>query len=187
MKAPIILAITSIFLVACGGGGSSSGGGGGGGGAGGGGATSGLDNASILGSTFVPYTEANEANNNTEATSEITSYVLNAEGIKINGTFEASGVSSDFYHFNTGSSYGTVDVRVFINGVKQYDSNYQVGITLNNMVDDGYSTLRGSGYFINASVSPTGATNQDYVLGITQDPASNVAGMSYTIELHHKI
>lgn len=171
MKVTIISLVISIFLVACGGGGSSDG----------------SSDESTLGTTFATYAELSEANNNSESTSEIVPYILNLEGIKINGTFEATGVSSDSYRFFTGSDYGTVDVHVFIDGVRQYEETSEVSLTLNNHVDDGYSTLIGNGYFINASVSPAGATDQFYVISISPHFGSDVSGSNYTIEIHHNI
>ena len=142
---------------------------------------------STLGSTFVTYTELSEVDNNSESTSEIVPYILNLEGIKINGSFESTGVSSDSYRFYTGSDYSTVDVHVFIDGVRQYEANSEVSLALNNFSDDGYSTLIGNGYFINASVSPAGAMDQFYVITISPHFGSDVSGSIYTIEIHHNI
>ena len=173
MKAVIVSVVISIFLVACG--------------------SSSDDNIttstdeSTLGSVFVTYTELSEANNNSESTSEIVPYILNLEGIKINGSFESNSVSADAYRFYTGSVYGTVDIHVFIDGVRQAEANSEVSITLNNYINDGYSTLIGNGYFINASVSPAGATDQFYVISISPHFGSDVSSSNYTIEIHHKI
>lgn len=170
MKVAIMSAVISIFLVACGGD-----------------DNNGTSNESTLGTTFVTYTELSEASNNSESTSEVVPYILNLEGIKISGSFESTGVSSDSYRFFTGSDYGTVDVHVFIDGVRQYEANSEVSLSLNNYVDDGYSTLIGNGYFINASVSPAGVTNQFYVISISPHFGSDVSGSNYTIEIHHNI
>ena len=171
MKVVIISTVISIFLVACGSG-------------------SGNNSISIestLSTAFVTYTELSEANNNSEITSELVPYILNLEGIKIHGSFESSGVSSDSYRFFTGSVYSTVDVHVFIDGVRQYEANSEVSLTLNNFSDDGYSTLIGNGYFIDASVSPAGAMDQFYVITISPHFGSDVSGSIYTIEIHHNI
>lgn len=170
MKVVLISAVISFFLVACGGDNNSS------------------SNESTLGTSFVTYTEQNEAINNIESTSEIVPYILNLEGIKINGSFESTGVSPDNYLFNTGLDYSTVDVHVFIDGVRQYEANSEVSLTLNNLdVNERYSTLIGNGYFTNASVSPTGATDQFYVISISPHYDSDVSGSNYTIEIHHNI
>ncbi|WP_455203106.1 hypothetical protein [Kaarinaea lacus] len=142
----------------------------------------GRGNESTLGANFATYTELSETNNNSESTSEITSYVLDEDGLKIVGSFETTGASNDYYRFNTGN-YATVTVHVFIDGVRQYEENSEISMSLNSYIDDGYSTLRGNGYFIRASVSPTNASFQDYVLGISERFDSNVAGSDYVIEM----
>lgn len=142
------------------------------------------NDATSLGSNFTAYAEKSESNNNAESTSEITPYILDTNGLKISGAFESSGVSYDYYRFNTGT-YGTVHVDVYINGVKQTEANHKVSISLNSYVNDGYSTLWGNGYFINASVSPAATSYKDYVIGISQSISADVAGMTYTIEIRH--
>jgi hypothetical protein len=133
-----------------------------------------IDNSSILGGNEVTYLEAAEATNNTEATSEVTGYTLDVDGIRIEGDFEAGSPSNDYYRFDTGA-FTHVDVQVFVDGAKQAEANYVVGTTLNAYVDDGYSTLSGHGYFINAWLS---GTHKSYVLGISGPP-----GKSYAIEM----
>lgn len=143
------------------------------------------NNESTLGSEYQSYTEYSEAGNNSESVSEITAYTLDTDGIKITGSFEASGVTADYYRFNTGP-YGTVTVHVFIDGIRQYEENSRVTLTLNSFIDDKYSTLFGNGYFINASVSPAGISPKDYVLGIYSIYPGEIAGSNYTIEMHHQ-
>jgi hypothetical protein len=168
MKKQGIIIIMSLLLVACGGS-----------------DTPANDNvdASTLGTVFDTYTEQSEANNDTSSTSELTSYTLNTNGLKITGTFESSNNTWDYYRFNSGS-FSTVDVYVLINGVIQDANNARIFLSLDNYVEDGYSSYSGN-YFDNASVSITGGNNQDWVVGITESPGGNVAGVSYTIEIHY--
>jgi hypothetical protein len=130
---------------------------------------------STLGDNFETYTES------VSTGLQMTNYVLSLEGLKIYGEF-AGASESDAYVFNTGV-YGRMNVYVFIDGVRQYEENSQVYLSLNNMVNDGYSTLMGNGYFINASVSPTGETYQDYILTIGGHLDVDVTGSSYIIEI----
>lgn len=132
--------------------------------------------SSILGDSAASYVEAAEATNGSEASSEITGYTLDLDGLRIDGAFEAAGTTPDYYRFDTGT-YSRVDVQVFVAGVKQDEQSSEVRITLNAYVDDGYSTLGGNGYFINAWLSSNGA-NKAYVLGV-----SGPAGKSYVIEM----
>jgi hypothetical protein len=137
-------------------------------------AEQGSDNASILGASAATYSEANEASNNTEAASEATGYTLDANGLRISGKFEAGTPSTDYFRFHIGT--GTrLDVQAYVNGVKQTQAATQARLTLNALVDDGYSTLTGYGNFINAGLP---GANRDYVLGI-----SGAAGATYTLEL----
>jgi hypothetical protein len=132
------------------------------------------ENASILGSDAAAWSEANEAGNSTEAASELTGYSLDAKGLRISGRFEASAPSYDYFRFRIGTST-RIDVQAFINGVKQDESSSPARLNVNALVDDGYSTLTGNGYFINAGLP---VANRDYVLGIT-----GPAGATYTLEL----
>ena len=166
MKSVIAITLVSISLLACS-------------------SDSTDSNESTLGSAYQSYTESSEAGNNSEGVSEITAYILNTDGIKITGSFEASGVTPDYYRFNTGP-YGTVTVHVFIDGIRQYEENSRVTLSLNSFINDGYSTLTGNGYFINASVSPTGISPKDYVLGIYSFYPGEIAGSNYTIEMHYQ-
>ncbi|MBF5044529.1 hypothetical protein FGE12_19175 [Aggregicoccus sp. 17bor-14] len=137
-------------------------------------AEQGSDNASILGTNAATFAEANETGNNTEATSEATSYTLDANGLRISGKFEAGTPSTDYFRFHIGT--GTrLDVQAFVDGVKQTQETTQARLTINALVDDGYSTLTGYGKFINAGLP---VANRDYVIGI-----SGKAGASYTLEL----
>ena len=134
----------------------------------------GVDNASILGANAASYAEASEAGNNTEAASEVTGYTLDANGLRISGKFEAGTPSTDYFRFHLGT--GTrLDVQAFVDGVKQTQETTQARLTINALVDDGYSTLTGYGKFINAGLP---VANRDYVIGI-----SGKAGASYTLEL----
>jgi hypothetical protein len=132
------------------------------------------DAGSILGSAATSYAEANDAGNSSEAGSEVTGYTLDVDGLRITGTFAATGTTYDYYRFNTGA-YRYVDVQAFVNGVKQDAQNYESTVTLNAFVNDGYSTLTGHAYFVNAWMS---GTDRDYVIGISGTP-----GASYTLEL----
>jgi hypothetical protein len=136
-----------------------------------------VDNSSILGAGAASYTEASEATNGTDPGSELTGYTLDAAGLRITGAFEAASPSSDNYRFDTGG-LTRIDVQVFVNGTKQNEANYGVAISLDAFVDDGYSTLSGNGYFVNAWMSSPPA--KAYVLTVTPLTAS---GTPYTVEL----
>lgn len=150
------------FLAACSGGGDGPGGV--------------YSNESTLGSDFETYTETSVDG------LQMTNYVLSMEGMKIIGSFEDANDKADAYQFNTGT-YRRVDVYVFIDGVRQNEENSQVYISLNNALNDGYSTIQGNGYFINALVAPTGESYQDYILYIGQHPDVDISGSTYAIEI----
>ena len=133
-----------------------------------------VDNSSILGASAASYAEANEGGNGTEASSEVSGYTLDANGLRITGAFEPSGTTSDYFRINTGA-YTQIDIQAFVNGVKQNEQNFQATISLNSFVNDGYSTLTGNGYFVNAWMS---GTNKDYVVGI-----SGPSGATYVLEM----
>lgn len=132
--------------------------------------------ASILGDNAATYVEVAESTNSSAASSEVTGYTLDLDGLRIQGTFEPSGPTWDYYRFDTGT-FTRVDVQVFVDGVMQNQQNAEVWNSLNAYVDDGYSTLSGQGYFVNAWLSGNG-TNKAYVLGI-----GGPAGKPYVIEM----
>jgi hypothetical protein len=134
-----------------------------------------VDNGSILGAGAATYAEASEAANGAEAASEVTGYTLDATGLRITGAFEAGSATADAFRFGTGP-FTHVDVQLFVNGVKQAEANYTATLTLNSFVNDGYSTLMGNGYFINAWLS---GTNKDYVVVVHP----GAAGATYVLEL----
>jgi hypothetical protein len=133
------------------------------------------DNASILGAGAATYVEANEGTNGTEAASEVTGYTLDATGLRITGAFEAGSATADAFRFGTGP-FTHLDLQLFVDGVKQAEANYTATVTLNSFVNDGYSTLTGNGYFINAWLS---GTNKDYVVVIHP----SAAGAAYVLEI----
>jgi hypothetical protein len=134
-------------------------------------------NDHIVDSNAAQYTEANESGNNTEANAENTAYVLDKNGIVISGSFEGSSPSTDKYKFNT-ATFSKIDVQVFVNDATETDAAHKTTVTLDSFVNDGYSTLMGSGYFIRAWTTP----EKDWIISIfTSNPAA--AGMSYKIEM----
>jgi len=120
---------------------------------------------SILGPKPTNYTELNDLTNNSHDDSEVTGYTLDTDGIKINGNL-TSGDTGDYFRFNTGT-FGRIDVQLYVGGEKQDGGNYVALVSLNAFVDDGYSTLSGQGYFINASINP----NLEWVIGIINTAA----------------
>jgi hypothetical protein len=131
----------------------------------------------IVGQDAEQYTEASESANNTSANAENTAYVLDTEGIVISGSFEASSPSTDNYKFNT-ATFSRVSVQVFVNNAAETEEAHKTTIALDSFVNDGLSSLTGSGYFIRASVTPA----KDFVISIFTSNAA-AAGMSYKIEM----
>lgn len=168
MKFFSFVVIVALFLTACGNDNGSSVG-------------DGRSNDSTLGSSFETYYETGSN------TLELTNYTLDTDGLKIYDEFTDAMDPGDVFLFNTGI-YGRVNVTVFIDGVRQYEENAEVIISLDNFVNDGYSTLNANGYFINASVSPTGEQFQNYRLGIVSGIIGpDLTGSSYVIEISASI
>jgi hypothetical protein len=122
------------------------------------------------------YSEASEAGNGNAAGSEVTGYTLDDKGLIISAAFEAGSPTVDTFRFNTGG-YSRIHVQTYVNGVKQVEANFVVSLRMQSFIDDGYSALLGSGYFINASLSSSG----DFLIGVF--PAAGAAGLSYTVQL----
>ncbi|MBW1811273.1 MAG: hypothetical protein JRJ87_23990 [Deltaproteobacteria bacterium] len=122
---------------------------------------------SLLGPNPTLYSEVNDLTNNSHDDSEQTGYTLDTEGIKISGSLQSSD-SGDYFRFNTGT-FGRIDVQLYVDGEKQGGDNYVALISLNAFVDDGYSTLSGRGYFINAEIQPS----MSYVIGILNTSADS--------------
>jgi hypothetical protein len=120
---------------------------------------------SILGTNPTLYTELNDLTNNSHDDSEQTGYTLDTEGIKISGNLTSSD-TADYFRFNTGT-FGRIDIQLYIGGEKQGEGGYVATLSLNAFVDDGYSTLHGNGYFINAWIQP----GMSYVIGILNSAA----------------
>lgn len=132
--------------------------------------------ASLVTSAAVQYYENNESANSLTSQAEDTGYVLDQAGLVINGSFEASAMTSDFYKFNTGT-FNKISVQVYIDGQKQTELSHSTMISLNAAVDDGYSTLMGNGYFIRAWIQPS----KVWVIDIL--PPSSPSAQNYSIEL----
>lgn len=130
--------------------------------------------STIVKADAATYTEANESGNNSHENAEDISYTLDDIGMIISGSFESSDPSNDYYKFNT-STFGRMSVQVFIDGVRQESLTNEVNIHLNAFEDDGYSTLTGDGYFINAWIQP----DMEYVISITGAEGRN----SYRMEI----
>lgn len=95
----------------------------------------------------------------------------------ISGSFEASAPSTDKYKFNT-ATFSKIDVQVFVNDATETEATHKTNVTLDSFVNDGYSSLMGSGYFIRAWITP----GKDWIISIsTLNQAA--AGMSYKIEM----
>ncbi|MGE0871723.1 MAG: hypothetical protein AB7P03_24400 [Kofleriaceae bacterium] len=127
------------------------------------------DNGSILGPTPTLYTETGTS---AYMAPEATGYTLDPAGIRISGTSASAG-ATDYFELARGTAT-RVDVQAFVNGTKQSEANSVAMIALDN-AGDGYSALRGNGYFIRATID-TAAT---YVLSISIGPAD----ASYTLEM----
>ena len=96
-------------------------------------------NDSSLGVDFTTYYEL------PDDIPQMTNYVLSTSGLKIHGTFSDDTDNSDTYIFNTGE-FPSVNVHVFVNGERQYEDNSVVLLSLDNLVDDGYSRLWGTAH-----------------------------------------
>jgi hypothetical protein len=139
-------------------------------------------NSSILGTGATSYTESSEASNGTVQTPEATGYTLEtAAGIAIHGSFEASSPTDDVYRFNAGTlgtasqpGFPGVDVRLVIDGDRT-ERNVPLGLSLDTVVEKGYSALHGGNYFINAAL----IKGQDYVITV----GGGSPGKSYVLEL----
>lgn len=125
------------------------------------------DDASILGSSPALYTEQGIS---AFMSPEDTGYTLDEGGLRISGILSGT----DYFEFDRGS-FTRIDVQAFVAGVMQREANALVGLTLDN-AGDGYSTLRGNGYFIGAYIEHA----QTYTLAITGAQGSEQA---YTLEL----
>ena len=101
---------------------------------------------------------------------EDTGYTLDEDGLRISGILSGT----DYFEFNRGS-LTRIDVQAFVAGVMQREANSVVSLTLDNAAD-GYSTLRGNGYFIGAYIEHAPA----YTLAITGAQGSE---QEYTLEL----
>ena len=133
------------------------------------------DSRDIVGNNAFLYSELYEVNNSSFSTPELTYYVLDSNGIKITGSFEAISPSSDYYLFYTGTSTG-VDIQVFLNGVPLDMTSTEVFTSLDAELDDGYSALNGLNNARNAWLTP-GSFFIIYVYPF------NAAGKSYTIQM----
>lgn len=137
---------------------------------------------SLLGDGATTHTEANEATNG--STAEATSYTLETQqGLAIEGSFEGTSPTPDHYVFNSGAlgtarepGFPGVDVQIMIDG-KALDTGGGVTLGLDTVKEFGYSSLLGSGYFMNAAL----ISGEDYVLRLT--PAASLAGKHYTVEI----
>ncbi|MDB4975895.1 MAG: hypothetical protein JWN48_4236 [Myxococcaceae bacterium] len=143
---------------------------------------SGTSVKSLLGASPASYTEINEVGNNQAAMAELTAYTLEGEnGLAIHGTFEATAPSTDTYRFNSGT-FGTlstpgfpgIDIQLVVDGKVVHD-NTPLLLSLDTVVEHGFSSLSGGTYFTNAAL----LRKEDYVIKV----APSAAGKSYTLEL----
>jgi hypothetical protein len=133
----------------------------------------------LLGAAAETYVEAQETANTTMA--ESTGYVLeSAEGLAIEGSFEATAPGADSFVFNSGAlgtlgepGFPGVDIQVVADGAAR---DAGVFLSLDTVQEFGYSSLSGS-YFMNAALM----SGKDYVLRVT--PGAALAGKDYTIEI----
>ncbi len=140
---------------------------------------------SVLGASPTQYSESMEAANSAKKTPEATGYTLETEnGIAIHGSFEASNPTADSYRFNSGAlgtagspGFPGVNVLLVIDGVRTH-LNTPLSLSLDTVVEHGYSSLTAGNYFNNASL----IKGDDYV--ITVQPGT--AGKSYVLELRGK-
>lgn len=147
-----------------------------------GGTDAGGSASSLLGAGASSYTEAHEATNGTASMAESTSYVLESEqGIAIHGSWEATAPTDDVYRFNAGAlgtaskpGFPGVDVQLVVDG-KVVRVNTPLLLSLDTVVEKGYSSLSGGSYFTNAAL----IKGEDYVLKL----APQAPGKSYTLEI----
>ena len=122
----------------------------------------------IVGSGATAYVETNEISNSVSSTPEATGYTLNAAGIAISGTFEASSPTMDYFSFSSGSSSWFV-IRTFVNGaLSDVNTSYQCS---------GYSAMSNVNQEGRVGI-PSNLTCNVYV-----SPTSAEASASYTIEM----
>jgi len=121
------------------------------------------------------YVEKNESTNQTRTQAEDTGYVLDEVGLTIQGEFEGSSPSTDFYKINTGA-FDRVQVQVYVNGQRETSENHLTFVSLDNFIDDGYSSIMGPGYFNRAWIQ----TQSQWTLSVFTNAA---LGSRYTIEL----
>jgi hypothetical protein len=126
-----------------------------------------LTNASILGSGAATYTEASEASNLCTSP-ETLGHTLDATGITISGTVEASGPTYDCFRFSAGT-YTWAKTKVFVGGVATAIS---VSVKC-----DGYSELS------NVATGLRYGVTQGISCNLTVKPTSAQAGISYSVEL----
>jgi hypothetical protein len=137
---------------------------------------------SLLGGGAATHDEANETANG--GTAESTGYMLETQhGLAIEGSFEATSPTADHYAFNSGAlgtarepGFPGVDIQIVIDG-EVLDTGGGLTLGLDTVKEFGYSSLLGSGYFMNAAL----ISGEDYVLRLT--PAASLAGKRYTIEI----
>jgi len=135
-----------------------------------------------LGPNATSYVEGSESTNGDAKSAEATGYVLETvNGLVIHGSFEASSPTDDVYRFNAGVLGGAsqpgfpgVDVLLVIDGDREHH-NTPLSLSLDTVVEKGYSSLSAGNYFINAAL----IKQQDYVIKVSAGPA----GRSYTLEL----
>ncbi|MBW2731694.1 MAG: hypothetical protein JRH20_04830 [Deltaproteobacteria bacterium] len=121
----------------------------------------------IVGADALRYDEQDDTANTLKAGAEDTGYTLDEKGIVIWGSFSPG--DTDHYIFNAGS-FDRFDLQVFIDGAKAGSS-----VSIDAVVDDGYSTLSGQGYFINGGLPNSGV---NYLLKV-----SDWVEKPYTIQL----
>ena len=133
-------------------------------------------NPNIVNDSAMTYKESNEVTNNVFKNAEAMNYVLDTNGIKISGKFEAANPSIDHYLFYT-DAYSGVDIQVFLNGTDLDGASVELNTSINAYLDDGLSTLHGLNKASNAQVTPASF----FVIFVT--PQAAAAGQSYTIQM----
>ncbi len=131
----------------------------------------------ILGSTHATYVEAAEATNSAKSGAEHTGYALDANGLAIEGSFEASGTTEDHYVFGSGP-YRTMDVVVIVDGRRLNATGDGLSCVYDAVANDGYSFMDGC-WSINMWAGAS--SNTDFYLSLYPDAA--LAGKAYTVEL----
>lgn len=155
----VYLALLGGALMACGDGGSG---------------PDGETDPNLVPSSAFQYAEGDDAANSTHGTAEDTTYTLDAIGMAISGSFEASAASSDYYLISTGP-YSGLDLRVFVNGVRMPETSGELTTSVDAQIDDGYEPAEG-----NDLTAVWVAPQMKYLIGIVPFGAS---GKSYVIQV----